>query len=279
MDGYLPTQYGDVTVSAGSTTFLETALQVSETYSGNGDIAGTIRNALNNASIAEVSLQLREGINNLSGSAIATTATDVNGGYGFNEVPAGVYTVSASHADYHDIHFTVVSVGGQLRDAQDASMSPALGVGEIRIVLTWGAVPYDLDSHTEGPASDGGRFHCYYGDQNPDPGYVNLDLDDTSSYGPETTTIEQRLPGTYTYQVWDYSNRNSTTSSELSNSGAQVKVYGDTGEIATYNVPSGQGGTVWTVFDLDGTSGQITPRNTLAYLANTVSARHLWLEK
>lgn len=279
IDGYLPTRYGNVTVSAGETTFLETALQVSATYSGDGDIAGTIRNALNNDSIAGVSLQLREGLNSLSGSVVATATTDANGGYGFTAVPAGAYTVSASHDDYQDLNFTVLSVGGQVRDAQDASMSPALGAGEIRIVLSWGAEPSDLDSHLTGPSSSGGSFHCYYGSRTPDPGYVNLDRDDTSSYGPETTTIEQRLAGTYQFQVYDYSNRSSTTSSVLSNSGAQVKVYDDSGEIASYNVPSGQGGTVWTVFDLDGASGRITPRNTMTYSASSAAARYIQAEK
>jgi hypothetical protein len=276
IDGYLPTQYEGVTVTAGSTTFLETTLQVSEAYSGNGSITGTIRSALNNEVIAGVDLQLREGINNISGSASAETTTDTNGGYTFEAIPAGVYTVSASHNDYLEMHFTVFSAGEQTGEAQDASMSPVLGSGEIRIVLTWGATPSDLDSHLTGPSSLGGLFHCYYGDQEPDPGYVNLDIDDISSYGPETTTILQRLPGTYEFSVYDFTNLSSTTSSALSNSGAQVKVYGDTGLITTYNVPSGQGGTVWTVFTLDGASGEITPQNTMSYLTAAASARQFW---
>jgi hypothetical protein len=158
-------------------------------------------------------------------------------------------------------------------------MSPELDPGAIRVVLRWGAAPADLDSHLTGPASTGGSFHCFYGDQSPDPAeYVHLDLDDRYSYGPETTTIVQLLPGAYRYLVHDYSNRASTSSSALSNSGAQVTVYGDAGELASFNVPAAQGGTVWTVFELDGTSGQITPLNTLSYGSEPVSARQLWGE-
>jgi protocatechuate 3,4-dioxygenase beta subunit len=277
-NGYLSTQYDGVTVTAGSTTFLEAALQVSEANSGNGDIAGTIRSALNNEGIAGALLQLREGINNISGSVSAETTTDANGGYFFEAIPAGVYTVAATHDDYLEMHFTVFSAGEQTGGAQDASMSPVLESGEIRIVLTWGATPSDLDSHLTGPSSSGDSFHCYYGNKEPDPGYVNLDIDDVSSYGPETTTIIQHLPGTYEFSVWDYTNRSSATSSALSNSGAQVKVYGDAGEIATFNVPSGQGGTLWTVFTLDGASGQITPQNSMSYLVNSVTTRQLWGE-
>jgi 5-hydroxyisourate hydrolase-like protein (transthyretin family) len=275
IDGYLPTRYDGVTVSADDTTFLETTLQVSEDYAGTGGISGTIRSALNNAGIAGVSLELREGINNLSGSISASTTTGFGGGYEFSDIPAGVYTLSASHGGYLDANFTVISVGGETRAGQDGSMSPVLEAGEIRIVLTWGESPEDLDSHTRGPSSSGDSFHCYWGDQNPDPGYVNLDLDDTTSFGPETTTIEQRLPGTYQFQVYDYSNLDSTTSDALSNSNAQVRVYGDAGELATFNIPTGQPGTVWTVFELNGVSGQITPQNTLSFLVTPGTARQL----
>lgn len=279
IEGYLPTRYDNVTVSAGSTTFLQIALQVSAADSGVGDMAGTIRNAVNNNGVADVSLELHEGINNLSGEALATATTDADGAYVFNEIPAGVYTASASHGGYHDLHFTVVSVGGQLTDAQDASMSPALASGEIRIVLTWGSTPADLDSHLTGPSSAGGSFHCYYSTKDPDNGNVILDLDDTNGNGPETTTIAQRFSGTYQFQVHDFTNGSSTTSSALSDSSAQVKVYGDTGEIAAFNVPSGQVGTVWTVFDLDGASGQITPRNTLDNSTPVEAVRSLLMGK
>jgi hypothetical protein len=253
---------------------METALLVNETHEGKGDISGTIRSALNNHGIEGVSLDLRAGINNLIGDVIATVSTTAAGAYRFSDIPAGVYTVSACHGDYLEISFTVFSLGGQTIGGQDGSMSPELVPGGIRIVLRWGATPADLDSHLTGPSSAGGSFHCYYGDQNPDPaGIVLLDIDDRYSYGPETTTIIQRLSGTYHYLVHDYSNRLSTTTSALSDSGAQVIVYGDTGELASFNVPPGQGGTVWTVFELDGDSGQITPLNTLSYGSEPVWGR------
>jgi hypothetical protein len=102
----------------------------------------------------------------------------------------------------------------------------------------------------------------------PDPGFVNLDLDDITSYGPETITIEQVIPGTYRYLVHDYTNKGSTSSSALSNSGANVKVYDQTGLIGTYNVPPNQGGTVWAVFELDGSTGVITNLNDMYYESN-----------
>jgi hypothetical protein len=277
MDGYIPTQYTEVTVSADNPTFLETTLLLNRLYSGKGDISGTIRSALNNQGVEGVSLELRDGVNNHTGDPLATATTTAHGAYQFSAIRAGVYTVSASHDDYDQTSFTVLCVGGQTLGNQDGSMSPELAPGEIRIVLRWGATPADLDAHLTGPSSDGGSFHCYYGDQSPDPaGYVQLYLDDRYGYGPETTTIVQRLPGTYRYWVHDYANRGSTTSSALSDAGAQVKVYDDSGELASFNVPSGQGGTLWTVFALDGASGQITPLNTISYDSEPESVRPLW---
>jgi hypothetical protein len=276
MDGYLPTQYTEVAVSADSPTFLETTLLVNRLYSGKGAISGTIRSALNNQGVEGVSLELRKGINNRSGDPLATAITTADGAYQFSAIRAGVYTVSASHDDYDPTSFTVLCAGGRTLGNQDGSMSPELAPGEIRIVLRWGAAPADLDAHLTGPSSEGGSFHCYYGDQSPDPaGYVQLDLDDRYGYGPETTTILQPQPGTYRYWVHDYSNRGSTTSTALSDAGAQVRVYDDSGELASFNVPPGQDGTVWTVFALDGASGQITPLNTISDDSEPESVRPL----
>ncbi|KMV01227.1 hypothetical protein ACS72_00355 [Acinetobacter sp. VT 511] len=79
---------------------------------------------------------------------------------------------------------------------------------ETRFVLTWGKDPVDLDSHLVGPAGDEGMFHTYYSDKqyyNNGELMVDLDLDDVTSYGPETTTIRHLLPGTYTFYVHHFS--------------------------------------------------------------------------
>ena len=67
----------------------------------------------------------------------------------------------------------------------------------------------------------------------------------------------------YRFSVHDYSNRLSSTSTALSNSGATVDVYRGSSLAASYNIPTEQGGTLWTVFELDGDT--ITPINLLSY--------------
>lgn len=148
-----------------------------------------------------------------------------------------------------------------IKDAFDA-----VGIKEtdsIRIVLTWGESPSDLDSHLVGPSVDGnGRFHVYYGSRNyynngavssDDSSYaVDLDYDDTTSYGPEITTIHTLTPGEYYFYVHDYSNGSSSTSTAMANSGATVKVYKGSSNTVSheYHVSTSSNGTYWNVFKL-----------------------------
>ena len=136
----------------------------------------------------------------------------------------------------------------------------------MRIVLTWGSSPSDLESHLVGPAPNGGRFHVFYSYKDyswEGTRYAMLDVDDTSSYGPETISVYVSLEGTYTYCVQDFSNKGSGESTALSTSGAQVTLYVAGEERPTvFNVPN-QPGTVWTVFSV--TDGVVTPVNAMGF--------------
>lgn len=126
---------------------------------------------------------------------------------------------------------------------------------EYRIVLTWGEAPRDLDSHLEGEIN-GAKFHVYY--SNKTFAYKNeiiaqLDIDDTSSYGPETTTITFKdYGGNFEFYVVDYTNRNNSQSDAMSKSSAKVQVYKGSELIQTYIIPKEQKGTKWSVFTLLG---------------------------
>ncbi|MBN2466778.1 MAG: hypothetical protein JXD19_01390, partial [Deltaproteobacteria bacterium] len=189
--------------------------------------------------------------------------TNASGVYTFSNVSAGSGTLTTSLSGYITNTQTVSITAGTTTQITVA-LSPQLAAGETRIVLTWGASPSDLDSHLTGPDGAGGRFHVYYSNKTPSGAGANLDVDDTSSYGPETVTITQQRSGTYSYYIHDYSNRSSTYSNAMAQSGAKVEVYRGSGLIATYSVPSGAG-TLWYVFDMDGTSGTITQKNQMLY--------------
>jgi hypothetical protein len=264
--GYLTAFYNNVNVVGGQTTFLAQLLMIDSTIAdAQGDASGIITDAFDGIALPGASLTLREGINTFSGTTVASTTTDALGAYAFIDLDVGYYTAEVSAADYIPSFFTIVVVGGQANGGQNFSIAP-VGTGDlVRVVLTWGQTPSDLDSHMTGPAIGGGRFHVYFGDRTYDSGavtYVGLDVDDITSYGPETISIYEQVSGTYRYSVHDYSNRGSTSSSVLANSGAQVRVFRGANLVATFNVPAGAG-TLWTVFELTGTG--IVPINTMSY--------------
>jgi len=267
--GYITESYENVTIVADDTTYLETVLQISTTYLGIGDIEGNIYNALDGTGISGLDIDFRRGINVRAGTIDASTTTGTDGYYTVASLDAGNYTGEISGTGYSTAYFTVVCLGGYIVSGQDGTITPTLPAGETRIVLTWGEFPYDIDSHLTGPiAGSSSRFHVYYSDQGSQyySPYALLDYDDTWSYGPETTTIYQQTSGVYRFSVHDYSNAYDNPSTALSNSSAQVKVYSSAGLVATYNVPPNQGGTLWTVFELNGDT--ITTINTMTYQAD-----------
>lgn len=131
-----------------------------------------------------------------------------------------------------------------------------VGISEpdsVRIVLRWGAVPEDLDSHLVGPSTDGyDRFHTWFSNKEyweDDELIADLDYDDTTSYGPEVTTIHDLYPGDYFFYVHDYTTGSNPSSREMAFSGATVSVYHGTRKspIATYSISQTSSGTIWNV--------------------------------
>lgn len=123
------------------------------------------------------------------------------------------------------------------------ALSPVMkGLDSIRVVLTWGQSPEDLDSHMVYPGN-----HIYYEHKEGADG--NLDVDDTDSFGPETVTINKKLYGQdYVYAVHDFTDRLDPSTTNLSTSQAKVFVYVGESLVRTYYVPTGKEGNLWTVF-------------------------------
>lgn len=224
-------------------------------------IHGTVRSALTGSAISDVTVRFRPGWDNKNGTLAtvvetdtdAVTVTDDNGQYSL-EVLEGCYTAEFSKEGYITGYANVICTNMDNAD-QDGVITPVLSDDEYRIVLTWSSTPSDLDSHLSGPLSTGERFHVYYSDMSAfDNGQTvaTLDLDDTSSYGPETITLKKTQDGIYKYAVHDYSNRSNASSTELSMSGAKVKLYCGNTLLATYNVPINVAGNVWNVFEIEG---------------------------
>ncbi len=267
--GYISVDYNNVEVVTDQDIFLEAVLQIDETYAGLGTVSGKIQDAVIGHGISGAEIYVRAGMNNQDGSIITNVTSGTNGDYSIANLEAGNYTIEVQKSEYMTAFSSVISIGGQTTPNQNVTLTPEMDEDEIRIILDWGLTPPDLDSHLTGPIPNSSdRFHVFFPLSNRQfihngIVYVALDYDVTNSYGPETITIYQQTSGMYRYSVHDYTNRTSTTSTQLSNSTARVRVYFGSNLVQTFNVPSNTPGTLWTVFELEGSN--ITPINSMAF--------------
>ncbi len=268
-----------VTIAKDQTTYVETLLMIDRRDIGSsGSVGGTVTDAVTGGSVTDATYNVRNNWNNTTGD-IVKTGTTQNGSYSI-ELAAGNYTIEFRKPGYvtTSINVAVQANASLLKHvALSPETSGSIG-GDVRIVLTWGETPSDLDSHLYGPTVDGSStFHSWFADQDYDMDsqtIASLDLDDTSSFGPETTTVyELNSSGVYSFYVHDYTNRVSNNSTTLSSSGAQVRVYSGNQLVAIYIVPIGRGGTLWHVFDYDAETDTLTAINTFSYSGTPGEAR------
>ncbi len=238
-----------------------------------GGIYGTITDSRTGRSLSGVKIQAYFGANNNTGNNAATDIpwyTNSNGEFSYKKwsvfgadfgLPAGTYTLVLSKEDYITTTYNVTIEGGENIEFK-GSISPVSAQHEYRVVLTWGASPSDLDSHYIGVTNSGYVDHIYYSNKNGTS--ANLDVDDVSSYGPETVYVTgyDKLYDGFYYSVHDYTNSGYSGSYALSNSGATVRLYQGDELLKTFYVPSGKEGTVWNVFSITG-NGRITSINTM----------------
>ena len=262
-EDYVPSTICDVMVTNDQITYLDNMILVRDSDDDiNGNILGTVRNALTGSGIEGAEVKLCKGWNNMRAEdyvrnpqtdEVVSAFTNESGDYSL-QVPEGCYTAEVSKDGFITGYVNVVCSGID-STGQDVALTPVLSDDEYRIVLTWSSTPEDLDSHISGPLSDGRRFHVYFDDMNAYDNsecVANLDLDDVTSYGPETVTLKKNQNGVYRYAVHDYTNREMDSSSALSMSGAKVDLYSGNRLIATYRVPINVTGTVWNVFEIEG---------------------------
>ena len=265
-DGYRPLTSRQK-VEKDTIKYTEHILLMDDAQSGDGTAGGVIKNAIDGKAISGATVRIRESWNNKSGDYLPGIAvqTDSSGQYTLTGVPVGYYTVEATKDGFMPNYANILVQSTDPKTDHNFTLSPILPDDYIQVVLRWGASPRDLDSHLIGRKEDGGSFDVYYAKKSYSVGgeeYANLDVDDTTSYGPETITIKKSLSGKCVYAVHDYSNKSSSSSDKLGYSEAFVTVYKGGQEYATFNVPVGEIGTYWVVFELS-PDGTITPINAI----------------
>jgi hypothetical protein len=205
----------------------------------------------------------------LSGASVSigghAATTNSSGVATFSSLTQGAASVSVTDAGFVSAtQGTTLACTGT--NVVAVALSPASGqtgglsTGQFRVILTWGANPGDLDSHMTGPNSDGSRWHVNFDDKSAG-GICALDVDDTTSYGPETITCpESSLTllrnGVYRYSVHQYSG-----SGTIGTSSASVRLEFGNGTVYNYTPPAAAylgDDDVWTVFELTVNNGTIS---------------------
>lgn len=266
-NNFKPLKLYGVDINPSGTTYLGTTLLIPNDETS-GVIAGKITNSIDAKAVSGAVIKFRRDHGVKEGDYIVDSGgrtieiiTDANGRFNTNLLPAGYYTAEIEKNGFIKEYFNVYSYSNS--EEQNTTITPELPEGQYRMVLTWGQNPKDLDSHLVGTTSSGGSFHVYYPSSNMeaydgDTLVANLDIDDTSSYGPETITLTPTTTGTYKYYVHRFAGTGS-----ISTSGAQVKLYKGNTLIGIYNAPTDQGtGDYWTVFEI--TNGTVKNVNRIA---------------
>jgi hypothetical protein len=138
-----------------------------------------------------------------------------------------------------------------------------------RIVLTWGQYPYDLDSHTV--ATDN-SVHVYYSSRGSLTGapFIELDTDDTSSYGPEITSFVHGVAAKrYRYCVHNYNGYSlGPPTYSIPTSGAIVDAFLGGDHLRLTPPTAASQSNYWQVLeftmDANGNPSQVTVINALA---------------
>lgn len=235
-----------------------------------GKVSGYALDATNNGHISGITVYVRSGNNNTTGTIIETLTTNSSGYYITGELNPGNYTLQfvdnrtnvSNHYTSNSINVAVT--GNTTSTNKNVALTLPVTAGTMRIVLTWGTSEPDLDSHLL-IGNTSYTYHVYFSNKAPSGAGANLDVDDTSYQGPETTTITSIKSNTkYTFYVYNW-----TGSHNLSDSGAKVTIYiGD--QVYQYNVPSGSG-RYWKVFTYDSATGTFTFHNTITSSEPTIS--------
>ena len=206
-------------------------LAASATPAPAGTVSGTVVDAVSTSGVGAATV-------GVSGAGLSAATTGA-GGFAIAGVPAGGQTLVVSAAGYISQSLPINVVAGANAPVT-ISLAPILHSEDVRIVLSWGSEPADMDLHLTGPQCNlSARFHAVWYSPEPVP-YATLDTDDTAGSGPEAVTIRQRN-GAWVAGEYDLWVHNFSGSPEFAASGAVVTVFQGSEQIAQLQVSAEPG--------------------------------------
>ena len=125
---------------------------------------------------------------------LRSMVTPASGKFQFR-IAGGEYVVRIHNvAGLEGLDYTeTVEVHDSRTEHRTFAVARPLGPGKLRMVLTWGEEPKDLDSHLL--TSTG--CNVFYGHKQCPDGSASLDADVTDGFGPETINVHTLRPGLY----------------------------------------------------------------------------------
>lgn len=216
-----------------------------------GSLEGVIVDATTGNGIAGVIVTVRKnGINR-------TVTTGNDGRYIIPDLIRGTYAVTLSKEEYKPSNVTF-NVQPVLNNQGNASLRSILPEGTMSIRLSWDETPQDLDSHLiKYDATGSEQYHIFYASAGDAATGDSLDIDDTSSFGPETVTIQSvDSTANYIYAVHHFSGSGSISST----SNAKVTIDFGSNDTTLLSAPTTGEGLWWKVFEI--IEGNIIPCRT-----------------
>lgn len=236
------------------TAWNELTLKNANEESKGSTLAGVVTNAVTGDGVANATLCF--SLPDEKRTAVTAT-TSSNGTFSVELEPAK-YEIIIRADGFEEETFEFEVKKDRNYSGEQFTISPELAAGTARIVLEWGAEPVDLDSYLQGISGSGESINVSYFHKTAKSGdtvFAELDLDDTSGYGPETTTIYD-LSGSYKFRVADF-RRTGTMAAR----GATVKVYLPGESVTTITLDSSSGvEDLWDVCEIN--QGKLTVLNT-----------------
>jgi hypothetical protein len=175
---------------------------------GKATVSGNIVNASTGMPIDSVIIAFATDMDLIDiSNAPLTDTTDIFGHFSIANFPTGNFRIIIDPPSYLSRIIDSIQINEGLNELGDISLIPELEPNCIRIFLTWGFEPVDLDAHITGPDISGGRFHICFWNTSTSDNSVTLDLNDAWRYGPETITLHSLKDGLYRYSVHNYSDQ------------------------------------------------------------------------
>ncbi|WP_435532572.1 tandem-95 repeat protein [Vibrio syngnathi] len=217
-------------------------------------VTGTVLDAETGSPVAGADVTLTDNVGHSY-----ETETDQSGNYSVSGpvVDQGTVTIEQDGS----ITNSFIVAAGEETNSGVTAISEVLEETDMRIVVTWGESPRDMDNHLWLYDTESGSEldHIYYRDMNHDLGGGNVvqqDVDDTNGGGPETITIPNYQDADMHYSVHNYTSRSWDVDGVED---VQVQVFvGDTlVETFSPDLSENPSGDHWHVFDI--VNGVIVP--------------------